>query len=1147
MSLIEDDQSTFPFLTELTGIPDDFFKGYNCASSKFKFSMHLSEISIIISHIMHSDRCKLDSSLFPVFLDMVESTNDDELRMEILENALLNFWMWVTSNPAHLQKIARQLTNYLSQFRFPEECELFTECLVQSHLFQNYSSFDVSVFQSVKMKVLKLLPLQSKHLPCLVSVILSLRDPTQIADYLNLLLKKEVEVPFELLIPLTDIVEFCSFSQSLQILNLITMATTGKPTELQVCFVQIVLRAKEMEIFQSLPNQLDIFCIEALRTNSAVELSKGLLSLGHESSRLWYFWPVLVALYLDEKIIEFVIGNMQKFAAQQLPSQFTRVLNLLAILRATRAFPKARTIMKTVLCEILDFVTLQKANFTKTAVKQIILRSFASIYYKMKLTSTSSALMKLWRESPFVESTEEVHDPRSDIEGTFSYDNLQRIFGSYLDQMKFVQAHSKHVDTDVTNRILVLLQAVFGDSEDDRTISMIRTYLTEKSRFTLLNEVFDFFSSGQDSVEILTQQVKTALAEINSYLNPKLGIKFDQHDILTSYYNAERMRLKKIYQCVEYEHMIDAGVSPRFARFPLLKYERSNWVVNLHDSFSMAKGQCVVENVTLVHSAPCKMVTIFGRINVTFILLLNEIRISQIGKPVTSIKFEAVNVIMSILPRYLEIYTSACQSTLLYFSTEHYNTILEKIKTCPLKLVTSTKDGNAKVMKLWSESKITNMDLILGLNFMAGRSFNDIYFYPIAPIINNDKFCSTFNLVDNKKYITTVSRWLLTLNLVRNNSLPNAEFLPQNELTLAINGPGCVPPQLYFSFYSFDSSLHGDIYRARRSMDTIPEVSKKIHAWVETQFGVSLPAKESLLKKTDVTLQSVIRHDRVVVNASFFSNSTDMFFAQFDDDMIEIYNLNLASVIPTLTVIRKFTGPFVFDDRLSYCALRNKLLLFDWKNCLTYRINDRTRSEKVISSIPTTAVAPLGDYIVFVVDRNLICISPGDRFPLTRRTICAESEQVLLLQTSLTFQVVVYVTEHQEMKIVSIFSSRVIGSLTFTGEQVTKILITDNLGFVVVKTDKHLYTCSTNGSILSSIDFQVPVHYWVALTVKGVDFVIIIDGDNNLMFCEAFHLNSMKQINRLKKTIIAMKPSHQKDTLVMVSSDSKVIMLPLPF
>lgn len=1142
ISLIEDDHSTFPFLTEATGISDDLFKIYNSSSSPFKFSIHLSEISIIISHIMHSDRFRIDSSLFPPFLEMVEATPDEELKLEIMENALINIWLWASSNPSHVQKIVRQLTNYLSQFMFPDECELFTECLVQFHLLQNHSSVEIPGIQEAKMKILSLLPLKEKDLPCLVAVILSLKDHAQIADYLDLLLQKQIQLPLDLLVELTDIVQYADFEQASRIVTLVTASTVDRRTDMQVCLVQIALKAKAMEIFQLIECELDIFCIEALRTNSTTRLEELIRTLLSECGTFWYFWPILVVFYVGENVLDFVIDNIINLGIKTLPSHFSGVLNLLAILRATRAFSGVQRITKRIVCEILDFVIANRAKFSKRAIRQIIMRSFASVFCKMRWSSHSSALIKLWKESPFADE-EDISDPRPKLESAFSYENLQRIFGSFLEDMhfRFWQSHSKKPDSDIISRIRALVESVIHDFSSDRTILLISTFLRER---TSTVEVFDFLSSGSESVQILTQQVKQALREFNLYLNPKLKSEFNQHQILTQYYNSEKLRLKRLYQCIDYEDMIGSGLSNRFVRFPLLSNEHTKWALNEDDTFSMLKTQEIVNKVTLVHSAPCKMVTILGRITVTFVLLSNEFRISQIGKPVISVKFDTVNVILAVMPKYIEIYTSACQSILLYFSAEQYKLILEKLGTCNLKVITNSDHGKEQIIQLWAASRIANMDLILGLNFMSGRSFNDIYYYPIAPIIANNRFFSTFNLVDNKKYITAVSRWLFTLNLMKSVSLPTADFSPYDEMMSAIRDPCCIPPQIYYSFYSFESAFHRDIYLARKSMENNPEISRKTCDWVETQFGVLLPEKDDVSKGSDVILQSIIKHNKTITKASFFSNSTDMFFAQFDDSSIEVFTLNLFSVVPTMNVIRKFRETFSFND---YCALKSQLLLFDWENCLLYRVNSRSLGDKVVVSLPITCVVPHGDQVIFVIDHNLVCVSPGCAFPLNRKTICAELDRILFLQTSVPFQIVVYVTEHQEMKIISIFSSRLIGSLKFTGETVQNMLISDGWGFIIVKTDKRLYTCSVNGDILSAIDFPSVILHWITHWEQGCDYLILIDSEQRLMWCEAFYLNTMKEINKLKRPVAVMKTSQQRDTLIMITTDSKLILLPLQF
>ena len=164
---------------------------------------------------------------------------------------------------------------------------------------------------------------------------------------------------------------------------------------------------------------------------------------------------------------------------------------------------------------------------------------------------------------------------------------------------------------------------------------------------------------------------------------------------------------------------------------------------------------------------------------------------------------------------------------------------------------------------------------------------------------------------------------------------------------------------------------------------------------------MSLPDKDVFFKRTGVKLQSMIRYKKEIANARVFNNPMTTFFLQFSDGMIDIYVLSLTSRRPTASVIGQFSGPFLFEDELSFCAWCNKLLLFD----CTGSMKDL---QTINQSNPFLSIAPVGDYAFFVVDWRLLCMSlhTGDQFPLTR--FCAESGRILTVQKGLPLRVVVH-------------------------------------------------------------------------------------------------------------------------------------------
>ena len=117
---------------------------------------------------------------------------------------------------------------------------------------------------------------------------------------------------------------------------------------------------------------------------------------------------------------------------------------------------------------------------------------------------------------------------------------------------------------------------------------------------------------------------------------------------------------------------------------------------------------------------------------------------------------------------------------------------------------------------------------------------------------------------------------------------------------------------------------------------------------------MSLPDKDVFFKRTGVKLQSMIRYKKEIANARVFNNPMTTFFLQFSDGMIDIYILSLTSRRPTAGVIGQLSGPFLFEDELSFCARCNKLLLFD----CTGSMKDL---QTINQSNPFLSIAPVGD------------------------------------------------------------------------------------------------------------------------------------------------------------------------------------------
>jgi hypothetical protein len=265
----------------------------------------------------------------------------------------------------------------------------------------------------------------------------------------------------------------------------------------------------------------------------------------------------------------------------------------------------------------------------------------------------------------------------------------------------------------------------------------------------------------------------------------------------------------------------------------------------------------------------------------------------------------------------------------------------------------------------------------------------------------------------------------------------------------------------------------------------------------------------------------------------------------FQDRSIAIYCLNLNSVIPSIGLLRSYH--LDLRGSIEFCALHSLLLVMDDAKAIAYRISDRFQSDRVYCSDFFANGCAMGDSVVYVIDDVLVVMSPGYSFPLNQRIIVSETDRIVHLVTSLPFFAVIFVTEAGNMKIVSAATSAVIGFWHFENETVQKLLVTEHWGFVVVKTDRRLYTFTIAGLLLEQCEFSDEITHWTTFTTAGcVDAVILVTGEMKLMFFEAFHPARIQSMKTLNRGIVGMRVSRQRDILVLVTADGFVVLSQLP-
>jgi hypothetical protein len=673
--------------------------------------------------------------------------------------------------------------------------------------------------------------------------------------------------------------------------------------------------------------------------------------------------------------------------------------------------------------------------------------------------------------------------------------------------------------------------------DSDLLLSLARLFLIGELSPAQLCQFFPLLS---DYVAALRAQVTQTLSQVQVVVGGG-SHDFEEQPFLDSI-QVERLRFKKLWVCQPVERPRIARIAPRFLRFPIAGADSGTWTVREGDDFAPMNLPPVPTRPTIVDSIPCEHVTSYGHNSAACSVLSGELRISRAGRAAISLPFESIYLLMSLRPGFLEIFIAACKSHLLQFNGDSYSRVVDALTSQGLKIHSDSTGGRDELLRLWARRRVSNFELAIGLSLLSGRSFNDLLCYPVLPAVHNNRLLSPFLPVAPAALAVGVTRWLLSLGLFPGRPSPPLPF--EEFMEGAAREFGCVPPQAYFAFSSFTADSHAALYSARRSFDSEPAIEIPLLEWITARFAVDIPLKHPPPKQLEAATQCTIANCQIVA-ADFIGFGVDFFFVLCEDGAFQVLGVN--PIVPaTIVTVRTFAKPLALSDTAFICALRTMVLIVDVKMSTVFRVSDVGESVFFWHSSMITLAAPMGNTLVYVVDWNLVVLSPAQAFPTKKRTIAVEEDRITQLQANAGFSAVVYVTEKGKMAIVGTRTGRLLGEVFIRNEIVEKLLMTDAWGFVIVKTNKNCYTYTLSGTQIGRCEFPNVILAWTAYTVGGSDAVLLVDGELQVMRFEAFRPDQLEVLKRTKKVVVALRVNRHKDTVILITSDGKVVFMPLP-
>jgi hypothetical protein len=679
---------------------------------------------------------------------------------------------------------------------------------------------------------------------------------------------------------------------------------------------------------------------------------------------------------------------------------------------------------------------------------------------------------------------------------------LQLLFGRYLAEVRYLfAASSSCLRDEIRLPLLSLIER--PEFASDKILKLCRQYLLgELPRSCDLK----FFKLFGPFLRDLDADVQHQLTEIQVLLNVASVDKSTK--LLEIAREREWLRLKNLHHLRSFHTLQHFRNSTRLLRCPISPTKREVWTAGRDsDELLLATPKPHVSRLVLLFSAECEIVGLSSRTPATFSVLLAEIRIS----PIITIPFNAISIVLAVRDQCIEIFTNSCQSFLLHFFEGEIGDLIEAL---PFPVLSDS--NSSSLIGLWQSGEVANFDLILGLNLLSGRSFNDPFRYPIFPVVYAGLFLSDARSVSPKLLASAVPRWL-------------AEGGASNFKELVVGAAaeiGVIIPEFYFRFVD---SHKVDIYEGRKALDCC--FDGLFHEWIRSTFQVDLPALEKVSKIEKFASCKIT--SRQILIAQFLDD--DHFFVIYEDSTLCVFGLGAQSVAK----LQSFGRQLTLNKGGFFIGLEAMILIVG--SHTAYRISDK--SEMVYHSAAITHMAPMGNSVVYVLDSSLIVVSAGRDFPFRRTTLVAEAEKVVLIETNSAFRVVVYTTASQKMLIVSMGDSVLLGTCTFEDETIEKVLVTNCWGFVICKTERQIVCFSLNGLLLQRADFEKGVLFWAATSVDGVDFVIGLDTEMNWFSFEAFYPGKVRWPRKESREILAMRPV--RDSIVLITKDGNASLVPL--
>lgn len=1114
-------------VNELLNIDISKFKIQN-----IKIEKKLSSFSIIFYYLLFKvQHSKVDYNLFLSFVSLQENiTHNKKLQQEIFDNFVLNLFFWFPSGEKVIKKVIKYWKLLLSRklVNFNNKC--FKRILVQSYILQKYSSNYSSKINSYVFAFLNKFSIEIKSekiIQLIIFMCLSFQNnKIEIINYLNVLLNIAQSNTFLMQSESIDFLMQLVNNKDPEIVNLIfnIFSSTNDFLSRKRITKLFILLGNQIN-FQIKNANLDALCMISLFygiDNNKIILE--MIEQVKDNSKLWYFWPILLSLIypiFQEKVIEFLL----KF-----PENYKNVIIFMHLLNSLELFDirKLRNLYVQKLTNII-------LSMSSDQVNEYVEILFMLIYYKFTNINYSKDLLKLiFDNSDIIDisclpKVEKINYEKNNFNlpsfikiFTFKFSNYRLIYSpskskvlrkclksvlneSFSPKLKNIK---EYIDNENSDKLYStsISYSLFNDFESKYKKVLNNFFIDE---ILCISSIFDIKFNKNYSIQVINKALSKEIIYFITLINygiekSQLYLKKNNIENMFSY-NLECKLIKFIYK--HHKLFLPRYDMPSDSFINLNKIKKSS-------NIAIRTYNCTL--ITIFKKEPCivdmydSMIIFHSDSYQLFKLYLDSILFVNVQKK-NKIEFFSYG--------YFSILIEIDENDKLDFIKNGNKINLPFIENIG-KLYTSLKNQ-------WASRKITNLDFLLSLNLIFGRSFNDINNFPICPYIKKSEIIFNYNDQDSyKEKILEMFDKKLDLEI----------FIEDLSKT------GFLPFEIFFS--NIFNNENSKIIHEYKQMIESDFVKNSLSKWIDINFNMVnqnnqiqfIQQPQNILNSTsDILIKSNYQSKDNLFGLFgylkniiyyFDKNTNKLCFSKINWDNFSLENIQAPDIPYSKTIL--------IDSKNSY------FVFFDKSYCASFKMTSLYHTYKYYSLLNITSLKIIGENIILVIDNHYIEICSISTYPLKRRTIYSEPQKITKLEISDIFGIIAFCTNFGKIKILSLIDGTLFGEYDFMST-ITNILLTKEQCNLFVECESTISILSIHCQIIKSFNILRPILRWNCFTMCGIkEYINFIDIENNYFIFESKNPENKQFLLTMNENVVYLDYVHHLESTIMITDNGNI-------